>query len=308
MSKTITVIGSYSVGMFFCGDVLPKPGETVNGTKFFEGHGGKGSNQAFAAALMGADTRFIARVGDDKYGHAAIAAYKQYGVDASLVKIDSNADTSIGAILIDADGRNLINIVPGANGNLSPADIDEILPMVKDSEIVGFQLENKLSTIQYALEKFSALGVKTLLDPAPAVPLPDDLYKHIYYLKPNEHEAYLLSGIQVTEEQSAYTAGRWFLDKGVNTVIITMGEKGSVIMTATESFFVPAAEVDVVDTTGAGDCFSGTMMAALAEGQSIKDAVVLASYSAALAVTKAGVVNALPTREEVEKFIRGEAK
>jgi len=165
--------------MFFKGYVLPNPGETVNGYEFFEGPGGKGSNQLIAATVMGADTRFVARIGNDRYGADALKMYEKYGVSTDLIKIDGSVSTSVGAILIDSEGRNLINIVSGANGNLSPQDIDESTPFIADSDIVGFQLENRLETVAYGIQKLAKLGVKTLLDPAPAVPLPEELYRDI---------------------------------------------------------------------------------------------------------------------------------
>jgi ribokinase len=299
----VTIIGSYSAGLFFTGDALPRPGETVNGHEFFEGPGGKGSNQLIAASVMGARTRFVARVGADEYGRKALGMYEAYGISTELIRVDETAPTSVGAILIDREGRNLINIVAGANGNLSRGDINAAAPYIKDSFVVGFQLETPLDTVAYGLKTLSEAGVRTLLDPAPAAPLPDELYPYIYYLKPNEHEASLLSGIEVTGKDSARAACEWFLEKGVHTAVVTLGEQGAVIMEEGKCVHIPAPKVQTVDTTGAGDCFSGSMMARLAAGGSIENAVRFASAAAALSTTKFGVVNAIPTIEEVKKFM-----
>lgn len=299
----VTIVGSYSTGLFFTGDVLPKPGETVPGNSFFEGPGGKGSNQLITAHIMGADVQFVARIGKDDYGQKALNMYKEYGIPTDLIRIDEDEPTSIGAILVDKDGNNLINIVSGANGKLSYFDIDEAIPYIKDSFVVGFQLETPVDTVSYAIKKLSTLGVHTLLDPAPAIPLPEDIYPFIYYLKPNEHEATTLSGLHVFDIETAKAACNWFLEKGVHTVIITLGEQGAVIAVGNEYIYVPAPKVNTVDSTGAGDCFSGTMMARLAAGDSIKSAVEFASVSAAISTTKLGVVNAIPSVSEVEKFM-----
>jgi len=304
VNNTITVIGSYSVGMFFKGHALPNPGETVNGYEFFEGPGGKGSNQLITSAVMGANTKFVARIGNDRYGTDALNMYKKYGIPTDLIKIDETAGTSVGAILIDSEGRNLINIVSGANGNLSTEDIDSALPHVKDSFIVGFQLENPVDTVMYGIKNLAESGIRTLLDPAPATVLPEDIYSSIYYLKPNEHEAKILSGIEVVNTDTAKEACQWFKDKGVNTVIITLGEQGSVIMDSDGCRSLQAMKVNTVDTTGAGDIFSGSMMAMLAKGMYIDEAVRFASAAAALSVTRFGVVDAIPAYIEVVDFLK----
>jgi len=174
--KTVTVVGSYNVGLFFKGQRLPALGETVIADEFMEGGGGKGSNQAVAAALLGANTRFIARIGNDKYGKDALSMYKKFDIATDMIKIDTGIHTGIGSILIDEDGRNLISIVPGANFNLCREDIDKAEEAIKNSSIVGFQLENRLEIVDYAIRKVHSIGVKTLLDPAPAVKLPEKLY------------------------------------------------------------------------------------------------------------------------------------
>ena len=194
--------------------------------------------------------------------------------------------------------------MPGANFKLSRQDIDSCLDELGDSFVVGFQLENNFEIIEYGIIKVSSLGLKTLLDPAPARELPDDLYPCIHYIKPNEHEASVLSGIKVDDVQSAKKAGHWFLDKGVATAIITLGERGSVLVSRDRAVHFPAVSVNAIDTTGAGDCYCGALMASLAGGKSIDEAVNFAGHAAAISVTRLGVVEALPDLAETENFIR----
>ena len=304
MAKTVTVIGSYNVGLFLNGKILPKAGETIIADKFYESGGGKGSNQAVSASKMGAKTRFIGRVGSDNYGKDAFAMYDRLGICRDSIAVDNTIHTGISVILVDENGQNLISVVPGANYNLSKADIDAALESMRDSEIVGFQLENNPKIVAYGLEKVSALGIKTLLDPAPAAPLPEKLYQHIYCIKPNEHEAKVLTGIPVDGFDSACKAGEWFLNKGVKVAIITLGELGAVLVTKDGGKLFKAPRVTAIDTTGAGDCFSGALMAGLANGKTMEEAIVFANHAAALSVTKCGVIESIPSLDEVEAFMK----
>jgi ribokinase len=303
-NNRVTVIGSYNVGLFLKGQVLPGPGETVIGDQFHEGGGGKGSNQAIAASLLGAKSRFVGKIGNDKYGHDALEMYKHYGISTEMIKIDPGIHTGISVIIIDKDGRNLISVVPGANFRLSKADIDDAVNVISDSSIVGFQLENNFEIVEYAVKKVHDMGVKTLLDPAPAKKLPESLYPSVDYIKPNEHEATILTEIPVTDIVSAKEAGHWFIERGVTTVIITLGEQGAVLTTAGESQHFPGIEVNSIDTTGAGDCFSGALMASLSQGAAIEDAIVFANHAAAISVTKLGVIEALPELSEVQTAMK----
>jgi ribokinase len=306
--KPVTVVGAYCVGLYFLGDRLPGPGETVIGSRFYEGPGGKGSNQAVAALKLGAPTRFIARVGRDAYGEKALAMYRGFGLDTDLIAIDEGSHTGIGAILVDQSGRNLISVVPGANGRLSPQDIDAAEAAIADSCIVGCQLETPLEIADYALRKAHRLGVTTLLDPAPAAKLPEDLYGCLDFIKPNESEAALLTGIPVDGVASALEAGRWFVARGVRNAIITLGDKGAVLVTANTVQHFPAVPVEPFDTTGAGDVFSGALMAAWHEGRPIDDCIRFATHAAALSVTRLGVIESIPDREEVLASIRRSAE
>lgn len=222
--KNVTVIGSYNVGLFLKGEVIPFVGQTVIGDKFYEGGGGKGSNQAIAASKMSAETIFVGRIGNDKYGSDALELYNRYGISTGMIKADTGIHTGISVILIDKDGQNSIMVVPGANFNLSREDIDSALDVIRDSYIVGFQLESNFD------------------------------------IKPNEHEAAILSGIKVTDVERAEKAGRWFRDRGVDTAIITLGKNGSVMVTGDKTQHFETPDLKPVDTTGTGDCFSGALM------------------------------------------------
>lgn len=302
--KRVTVIGSYNVGLFLKGEALPKKGETVIGHTFHEGGGGKGSNQAITAACLGADVTFIGRIGKDKYGDDALSMYKRYGVSSEYISVDKTAHTGISVILIDDTGANLISVVPGANFNLSMQDIDHAEKLLANSSIVGFQLESSIEVVEYGLKKCKSLGVPTLLDPSPARELPASLFPSVTYIKPNEHEATVITGIEVVDEKSAEKAGRWLLEKGVSTVIITLGDQGSVLITKDGCQTFPSLKVTAADTTGAGDCFSGGFMTALTKGASVGDAVRFANSAAGLSVTKIGVIESIPNRGELNAELR----
>lgn len=299
----VTVVGSYNVGLLMKGPRFPVPGETLVGDTFAEGPGGKGSNQVIAAAKFGAACSFVACVGDDNYGRDALQMYEQRGIGTDAIRVVPGTHTGIGFILIDAAGQNLIEIVLGANLHLSEKDIDANEAVIAGSGIVGFQLEGDAKVVDYGIRKAHGMGVATLLDPAPAAPLDESLYAFIDYIKPNETEASLLTGMEVTDAASAKEACKWFCDHGVGTAIVTLGEQGSVVMGDGVAEHTPATKVEAADTTGAGDVYSGALMAALARRMSLGEAVEFASHAAALSVTRMGVVEAIPELDEVAEFL-----
>lgn len=297
--KTVTVVGSYNVGLFCKTDRLPSVGETVLGDRFWEGPGGKGSNQALAASRFGVPVCFIGRVGADRYGTDALATYKTFGVSSEMIRIDPDTHSGISVIFVDREGHNQIMVVPGANFKLCQEDIDAAEGVLARSSIVGFQLENRLDIVDYAIRKVHAMGITTLLDPAPAMKLPDSLYPCLDYIKPNETEATALTGIEVVGPVEAADAGRWLVGRGVGTAIVTLGREGAVLVNGRGVLHYRPPEVDPVDSTGAGDVFSGAFMASLAGGKSIEEAVVFANQAAALSVTRLGVIDAIPSLSEV---------
>ena len=299
----VSIVGSYNVGLFLKSRRLPHPGETVIGDQFHEGGGGKGSNQAVAAHRLGAEVRFVGRIGADKYGTDALRMYRQEGMAADGIFVDPTTHTGISVILIGSDGTNMISVIPGANFNFSKKDIDDAVPLFQQSAIVGFQLENRLDVIAHGIRRASESGASVLLDPAPAEPLPEDLLPLVTYMKPNEHEAAVITGIEVTTVASAERAGQWFLERGVKNAIITLGEDGCLLVNQDGSRHFPTHVVDAVDTTGAGDAFSGALIAGLSGGSALEEAVEFANAAAAVSVTKLGVVEAIPTKTEVEAFL-----
>ncbi|HEY9141907.1 MAG TPA: ribokinase [Bryobacteraceae bacterium] len=305
--RFVTVVGSYNIGLFYKAPRLPVVGETVIGDSVWEGNGGKGSNQAIAARAFGAPTQFIGRIGMDHYGQGALALYKRYGISTETIRIDYEDHTGISVIFVDKDGANMIMVCPGANYRLCEADIDAAEPAIRRSHIVGFQLENRLAVVDYAIRKTRTLGVTTLLDPAPAVKLPDDLLPFIDYIKPNETEATVLTGIPVTNVATAMRAGLWLVDRGVGTAIVTLGEQGAVVTDGKTSQHYPAPKVHAVDTTGAGDVFCGAILAAFLSGKPVEDAVMFGNHAGALSVTRLGVIDAIPMRDEVDASLHANA-
>ena len=301
--KGITIVGSYNVGLFLKGGRLPEVGETVIADEFLESGGGKGSNQAVAASMLGAPVSLIARIGSDAYGRDALAMYERFGIAADGIIVDEHIHSGVSVILIDAAGNNLISVVPGANLRLSNQDLDRFDQVFRTSAIVGFQLENDHELVRYGLRKVHDLGVPTFLDPAPAVRLPDEVLRCVDYLKPNETEAGTLTGIAVKDVESARDAARWLLDRGVGTAIVTLGAGGVVLATGAEVEHFPAPQVASVDSTGAGDVFSGGFLAGFAEGLPIVQSIRYGISAAALSTTRMGVIESIPSRAETIDFM-----
>ncbi len=301
MSKPIVVVGSYNVGLFLKGQRLPQQGETVV-AEFYEGPGGKGSNQAIAAAKLGGRVRFVGCLGNDQYGRDARRLYTELGIDQQHIATAADVHSGISVILIDAAGDNLISVALGANNRLAPEHIDRAIEAIGSAAVLACQLEGPLPTTAYALRKAKELGVTTLLDPAPATALPDEVYQNTDIITPNESETQTLTGILPETLRSATRAGRALLDRGVRIAIVKLGERGCLCVTPQGEHYVPALRVKAVDVTGAGDAFSGGLMTALAEGKTVIPAIEFATCVAALSVTKVGVVNALPSREEVDRL------
>jgi len=302
--KKIIVIGSYNASIFAMGKVIPRIGETVVSESYFISAGGKGSNQAIAAKFQGADVRFIGKLGDDSYAGDAIRLYQSIGMYSDSIYCEAGANTGLAVIFIDAAGNNSIMVCPGANLKLTVEEIVQPVLVEKEVYIAGFQLENDVNVVCESIRKLHQAGIRTLLDPAPAMPLPDWIYPCITILKPNEHEACLLSAIKINSPEDAFRSGEWFLGKGVETVVITMGENGTVVCGKDVRRYIETPKVDAIDTTGAGDIFSGSLMAALSEGKPLIEAVKYANIAASVSVTRKGVYEATPTKDDVEMFIQ----
>ncbi len=302
MKKVIVVIGSSNTDLVIQTEKFPQPGETVIGGEFSTFAGGKGANQAVAAARLGGDVFFIARVGNDGFGEESLKGFLKDNIHIKYVFKDDNYPTGVASIVIDDSGQNTIVVAPGANNQLSVTDIDKSMDAIEMASIVLIQLEISMDTVRYVLNKLSDLGKRVILNPAPAQKIKDSLYSKIYLITPNETEAFLLSGIKVKNTKSASKAADVFIKKGVQNVIITMGEKGAFFKNVKEQFHIPANKVHVKDTTAAGDIFNGALAVALAEGRNWKEAVLFANVASAIGVSRLGAQASVPYRKEIENI------
>jgi len=305
MSKKIVVVGSSNTDMIIKVPHVPVPGETIIGGTFSIAAGGKGANQAVAAARAGGDVTFVARVGDDMFGEQAKEGFVKDNINVDHVLSDKGAPSGVALIFVGEDGENSIAVASGANANLSPSDVEAAGDAISSADILIMQLETPLDTVQKAASIASGSGVKVILNPAPAQPLSDDILKHVSILTPNESEAEILTGIEIQTEDDAAVAADALMAKGIETVIVTMGAKGAFVVTADSRELVAGFSVKAVDATAAGDTFNGALAVALAEGKALKTAVSFANAAAALSVTRLGAQPSAPTREEIDKFLVG---
>lgn len=282
---------------------LPRPGETVSGDGFRASHGGKGANQAVAVARAGAAVTFIACVGADAYGRAAHEQLTREGLKLDHLRVDPEQSSGTALILVASDGSNSIAVAGGANHRLGLADVVRAGSAFAAAHALLLQLETPLETVQAAAALAASHGMPVILNPAPARPLPDSLYRLVSVLTPNETEAEHLTGIRVTDPSSAARAADCLLKRGARAIVITLGARGAWIATAAAQCLVPGFNVHAVDTTAAGDVFNGALAVALAEGQPLEQAARFANAAAALAVTKQGAQESAPTRSAIEAFL-----
>jgi ribokinase len=297
--SNILVIGSSNTDMVVKAARFPQPGETIIGGVFFMFPGGKGANQAVAAARMDSRVCFICKVGNDVFGQNALRGFQQEGIDVRFASTDPTAASGVALITVNAAGQNEIVVASGANNCLSVADMDAAEAAFSEADVVLAQLETPIETVVYALKKAHQAGKMTILNPAPAQSLPDDLYPALFLITPNETEAEILTGITVEDTISAARAADVLLTKGVQNVIITLGAQGAFFKNASTQFFVPAQRVEAIDTTAAGDVFNGALATGLAEKQSMQQAMEMATRAAAISVTRMGAQASAPFRSEV---------
>lgn len=295
----IVVIGSCNTDMVITTDRLPKPGETVLGGNFKMFSGGKGANQAVAAARLGGNVSFIANLGDDLFGEQLIEQYKKEGIDTRYVFSDINSPTGVALITVDENGENSIAVASGANAALRPDNIEKAIDIIESTDILLMQLEIPLQTVEYAARLAHAKGAKVILNPAPATSLSNELLKSLYAIIPNQIEAEILSGIRIADSISARKATDIIAAKGVDKVIITLGERGVFVKDKTNYYKIPAHKVKVIDTTAAGDTFCGAVCVALSEGMPVYEAAEMANKAASIAVSRQGAQSSIPFREEV---------
>lgn len=302
--KNIVVIGSSNTDMVVKTSHLPAGGETVLGGDFFMNPGGKGANQAVAAARYGNRVVFVAKTGDDMFGATVREGMKQDGIITDYVFVDKQHPSGVALITIDSAAENCIVVASGANMYLNETDIDVAADEIRHADVVLMQLECPVATVEYAARMAAEAGVKVILNPAPAPaePLSEELMKNLFLITPNRSEASRISGINVTDMESAHRAIRAIYAMGPKNVIITLGSEGSLIYDGSMIMRVDACKVEAVDTTAAGDTYSGVLASVIAEGKSLIEAVREANVAAAISVTRMGAQPAAPTRAEINEF------
>lgn len=308
MSKNILVIGSSNTDMIIKMKKMPKPGETVIGGKFSSAAGGKGANQAVAAARAGGNVTFIGRVGSDIFGETALDGFRKDGLNVDNVIKDQVEPSGVALIFVDENGENSIAVASGANGALSSQDIKNCEKIISKADILLMQLETPMDTIETAAKIAAKNNVKVILNPAPAQKLNNELLKYVSIITPNETEAELLVGFPIANEKDAEKAAIVLNEFGIKTVIITLGSKGAFVLSDSFNGVVPAFSVKAIDTTAAGDVYNGALAVSLSEDKNIRDAVIFASAAAALSVTKMGAQTSAPRKEDIDKFILSNTK
>lgn len=298
-AKKITVLGSTNTDMVIKSARLPVPGETVIGKGFMMTPGGKGANQAVAVARLGGRVTFITKTGNDLFGRQSIELFSDENINTDYILSDPSNPSGVALISVDSFGENCIIVEPGANGSLSPEDVDNAKEAIEQADLLLMQLEIPMETVIQAATMAKAKGVKVILNPAPAQFLPNELLSNTSIIIPNRTEAEILSGIKVTDWASAKLAAKIISEKGISTVIITLSSSGALLKDGEDIYEIEAPMVEAVDTTAAGDTFCGALAVALAEGRNIVDSVKFANECASVTVTKMGAQISIPYRAEI---------
>jgi ribokinase len=298
MPESIVIIGSSNTDMVIRADRLPLPGETVLGGTFFMNPGGKGANQAVAAARLDGNVIFICKIGDDIFARKALEVFEEEGIQTKFIIIDRDHPSGVALITVNAEGENCIVVAPGTNGLLTPNDLNQAAPAISRAGIILMQLEIPLETVDYIASTVNK-KIRVVLNPAPARELPDSLLKNISIITPNEIEAGKLTGINIVDKRTAESAAMILQNKGIKTVIITLGSEGAMLLDEDEFMHVPGYPVKAVDTTAAGDVFNGALVVGLSEGMNMKEAVEFSCRAAAISVTRLGAQSSAPFKDEL---------
>lgn len=299
-TNKIIVLGSCNTDMVVQADRLPVPGETIIGGEFIMTPGGKGANQAVAASRLGGNVTFITKIGNDVFGKQSVELYQRENINVDFIFSDPNNPSGVALITVDRNAENCIVVASGANKTLSKEDVDKCRTEIEGANILLMQFEIPLETVEYAAEIANKAGVKVILNPAPASSLSDNLFKNIHILIPNMTEAEIISGVKVTDWESAKRAADIINEKGADVVIITLGALGALLKENGTYYEIPIeAQVKAVDTTAAGDTFCGALCVALSEGMSLFEAIRLANKAAGISVTKMGAQVSIPYRKEI---------
>ncbi len=304
----IVVVGSSNADMVVSAERLPTPGETVIGHSFRMNAGGKGANQACAAARLGAHVSFISKLGSDMFAEQAMEMLDNFGVDMSGITHDGETSTGIALIVVDDHGENAIAVAPGANYSLKPRDLERARELLRNADLIVCQYEIPANTIAFLVELCDDMCKRIMINPAPASLdfLAREAYAKVDILVPNEHEASILLGRPIEGRDAALSAAQELMAWGIGTVVITLGRQGCVAATADgRTFSIPAFEVETVDTTAAGDCFIGALACAIGSGSPIENALQFACAAGALSVTRHGAQSSLPFQHEVEELLGG---
>ena len=302
----VCVVGSLNMDLVVKAPRLPEVGETVTGGAFAIFSGGKGANQAVAAARLGARVAMVGCVGADQFGERQLAGLRAEGIDVTHVRVDPGTATGVALITVDAAGKNTIVVAPGANARVRPEHVDTASGVIASARVLLLQLEVPLDAVIRAARIGRAGGATVCLDPAPAAPLPDDLYPLLDVINPNETEARVLTGLPVTTIPEAELAAETLVRRGARAAVVKLGERGAFYLSPDGRAHVPALRVNVVDTTAAGDAFAAAFGVALGEGKTLPGAVRFATHAAGLKVTRMGA-QSLPTRAEVDGAAGGDA-
>ena len=295
----ILIVGSSNTDMVIQTGHLPAAGETIIGGNFFMNPGGKGANQAVAAARLGANVKFVTKTGDDIFGQQAREHFLQEGIDISGSVIDSRHPSGVALITVDQNGENTILVASGANAQLFPSDIRFDSLMTDECKAVLLQLEIPLVTVTAVVDEAASRNIPVILNPAPAANLPEEVLRKVTILTPNEIEASMLTGIDVTGMDTAKLAGTWLLQKGIETIVITLGSKGALVCSKSGFLHVVAPVVHAIDTTAAGDVFSGALASCISRGFGIDEAVQFACNAASISVTRMGAQQSVPYLHEL---------
>lgn len=301
MNNKIIVVGSSNTDMVLKTERFPKPGETLLGGDFYIFQGGKGANQAVAAARAGGDVTFVCKLGNDTFGNDAIDHYRKENIDVLSIAQDAKASTGVAVITVNGEGENSIIVASGANALLSVEDVEKAIKNTGETNWFITQLETPVEVIIYLVKYAKENNKNLVLNPAPATSLPDEVYDGLFLITPNETETELLTGIKVIDELTAKQASEIFKAKWVQNTIITLGSKGAYLATETFNGIIESRRVKAIDTTAAGDVFNGTLIVALSEGKNWKEAVEFACKAAAISVTRMGAQTSAPTRNEIDQ-------
>ena len=300
MSKKVIVFGSFVVDLMGRTPHLPASGETVKGSMFRMGPGGKGFNQGVAAHKAGANVTMVTKLGRDAFGQVAQDTMQELGMSSEYLLFSEDTETGCALIMVDENtSQNKIVVISGACGTITNEDVERLAPLMDGAEYLLTQLETNISSIDRAVRLAYEKGVKVILNPAPVQPVKDVLLSMVDLVTPNEVEAEIMTGIPVSDKAAADQAAKWFMDRGVKKVLITLGSRGVYIHDGIKSGILPAYRVKALDTTGAGDCFTGAMACSLAEGNPLEKALGFAAKASAIAVTREGAQPSFPARKEI---------